>query len=93
MPKILAFDEDARRSLERGVDALADAVKVTIGPRGRNVVLDSTFGRIEAEVIAGMEVELVVRLRPQQRGSAARASEDVVVELAVEPQRTVRTGW
>jgi len=44
MPKILTFDEDARRSLERGVDALADTVRVTLGPRGRNVVIDSTFG-------------------------------------------------
>src|SRR5215467_12286512 len=44
MPKILSFDEDARRALERGVDKLADAVKVTIGPRGRNVVLDKSFG-------------------------------------------------
>ncbi len=44
MPKILSFDESARRSLERGVDALADTVKVTLGPRGRNVVLDSSFG-------------------------------------------------
>ena len=38
MAKILEFDEDARRALERGVNALADAVKVTIGPRGRNAV-------------------------------------------------------
>ena len=44
MPKILTFDEHARRSLERGVNALADAVKVTIGPRGRNVVIDKKFG-------------------------------------------------
>ena len=44
MPKILSFDEDARRALERGVDKLADAVKVTLGPRGRNVVLDKKFG-------------------------------------------------
>ncbi|REE98189.1 chaperonin GroEL [Thermomonospora umbrina] len=44
MAKILEFDEDARRSLERGVNALADAVKVTIGPRGRNVVIDKKFG-------------------------------------------------
>ena len=39
MSKIIAFDEDARRALERGVDKLADAVKVTLGPKGRNVVL------------------------------------------------------
>ncbi|WP_208026719.1 chaperonin GroEL [Rhabdothermincola sediminis] len=44
MPKILKFDEDARRSLEEGVNRLADAVKVTLGPRGRNVVLDKKFG-------------------------------------------------
>src|SRR5438270_172707 len=44
MAKILQFDEDARRALERGVNALADAVKVTIGPRGRNVVIDKKFG-------------------------------------------------
>jgi len=44
MPKILSFDEDARRALERGVDKLANTVKVTLGPRGRNVVLDKSFG-------------------------------------------------
>ena len=44
MPKILEFDEDARRALERGVDALADAVKVTLGPKGRYVVLDKKWG-------------------------------------------------
>jgi chaperonin GroEL len=44
MPKILEFDESARRSLERGVNALADTVKVTIGPKGRNVVIDKKWG-------------------------------------------------
>ncbi len=44
MAKILSFDEDARRALERGVDKLADTVKITIGPKGRNVVLDKSFG-------------------------------------------------
>ena len=44
MPKILRFDEDARHSLEVGVDKLADTVKVTLGPRGRNVVLEKKFG-------------------------------------------------
>ncbi|MGC3953261.1 MAG: chaperonin GroEL [Propionicimonas sp.] len=44
MPKILQFDEEARRSLERGVDALANAVKVTLGPKGRYVVLDKKWG-------------------------------------------------
>ena len=44
MAKILSFDEEARRALERGVDKLADTVKVTLGPKGRNVVLAKSFG-------------------------------------------------
>ncbi|HUI04876.1 MAG TPA: chaperonin GroEL [Acidimicrobiales bacterium] len=44
MPKILKFDEAARRGLESGVNKLADTVKVTLGPRGRNVVIDKKFG-------------------------------------------------
>ncbi len=44
MAKILKFDEDARRSLEAGVNRLADSVKVTLGPKGRNVVLDKKWG-------------------------------------------------
>src|SRR5579863_1228943 len=44
MAKILKFDDAARRGLETGVNKLADAVKVTIGPKGRNVVLDKRYG-------------------------------------------------
>ena len=44
MSKLLKFDDEARRSLEAGVNKLADAVKVTLGPKGRNVVLDKKFG-------------------------------------------------
>jgi chaperonin GroEL len=44
MAKMLEFDDEARRALERGVDALANAVKVTLGPRGRNVVIDKKWG-------------------------------------------------
>ncbi len=44
MAKILKFNEDARKKLETGVDTLANAVKVTLGPRGRNVVLEKSFG-------------------------------------------------
>src|SRR5207344_2078640 len=44
MAKILKFDEEARRALESGVNRLADTVKVTLGPRGRNVVLDKKWG-------------------------------------------------
>ena len=44
MPKTIAYDEEARRGLERGLNALADAVKVTLGPKGRNVVLEKKWG-------------------------------------------------
>lgn len=44
MAKIISFDEEARRSLERGMNQLADAVRVTLGPKGRNVVLDKKWG-------------------------------------------------
>jgi len=44
MAKLIAFDEEARRGLERGLNILADAVKVTLGPRGRNVVLEKKWG-------------------------------------------------
>jgi chaperonin GroEL len=44
MPKMIAFDEQARRSLETGMNQLADAVRVTLGPKGRNVVLDKKWG-------------------------------------------------
>src|SRR5690606_29974066 len=44
MAKDIVFREDARKRLERGVNALADAVKITLGPKGRNVVLDKKYG-------------------------------------------------
>jgi chaperonin GroEL len=44
MAKQIAFNEEARRGLERGMNILADAVKVTLGPRGRNVVLEKKWG-------------------------------------------------
>src|SRR5216117_4095200 len=44
MAKMIAFDEEALRALERGMNILADAVRVTLGPKGRNVVLDKKWG-------------------------------------------------
>ena len=44
MAKEILFDIDARKKMEAGVDKLADTVKVTIGPKGRNVVLDKSYG-------------------------------------------------
>ena len=59
--KMLLFDEEARRALERGANAVANAVKVTLGPKGRNVVLDKSFGapRITKDgVTVAKEIEL-----------------------------------
>src|SRR5947209_4893660 len=61
MPKIIAFDETARRALERGMNVLADAVKVTLGPKGRNVVLEKKWGAptiTNDGVSIAMEIEL-----------------------------------
>ena len=44
MAKQIQYGEEARRSLERGINALADTVKITLGPKGRNVVLDKKYG-------------------------------------------------
>ena len=44
MAKTIVFGEEARRAMQAGVDKLADTVKVTLGPKGRNVVLDKKFG-------------------------------------------------
>ncbi len=44
MAKQVVFEDTARRSLKKGIDRMADAVKVTLGPKGRNVVLDKKFG-------------------------------------------------
>ena len=44
MAKIIAFDEEARRGMERGLNTMADTVKITLGPKGRNVVLDKKWG-------------------------------------------------
>ncbi|MBN4062057.1 MAG: chaperonin GroEL [Flavobacteriales bacterium] len=61
MPKQILFDIDARDTLKRGVDALADAVKVTLGPKGRNVIIDKKFGAPQVTkdgVTVAKEVEI-----------------------------------
>jgi chaperonin GroEL len=61
MPKQILFDEQARRALEKGVNAVADAVKVTLGPKGRNVVLEKKFGApqiVNDGVTIAKEIEL-----------------------------------
>src|SRR3984885_7172162 len=61
MPKQIVYDEQARRALERGVDAVANTVKITLGPKGRNVVLEKKFGApqiINDGVTIAKEIEL-----------------------------------
>jgi chaperonin GroEL len=102
MAKILSFDEDARRALERGVDQLANAVKVTLGPRGRNVVLDKSFGPpviTNDGVTIAREVDLVdpyENLGAQLAKSVATKTNDVAGDgtttATVLAQAMVNTG-
>ncbi|MFD9943969.1 chaperonin GroEL [Nonomuraea sp. NPDC059023] len=79
MAKILEFDEDARRALERGVNALADAVKVTLGPRGRNVVIDKKFG---APTITndGVTIAREVELEDRYENLGAQLAKEVATK-------------
>ena len=61
MAKQIVFEEDARKALLRGIDAVADAVKVTLGPKGRNVILQKKFGApqiVNDGVTIAKEIEL-----------------------------------
>ncbi len=76
--KILKFDEDARRELRHGVDLLADAVKTTLGPRGRNVVLDKSYG---APVITkdGVTVAKEIDLKDRFHNMGAQLVKQVAI--------------
>ena len=66
MAKEISFDVDARNSLKAGVDALADAVKVTLGPKGRNVIIEKAFGAPHVTkdgVTVAKEIELEDKLQ------------------------------
>jgi chaperonin GroEL len=79
MPKILEFSTDARQSLERGVDRLADTVKVTLGPRGRNVVIDKKWG---APTITndGVTVAREVELEDHYENLGAQLAKEVATK-------------
>ena len=64
MAKIVKFDSDARTSMLKGVDILANTVKVTLGPKGRNVVIDKSYGapRTTKMVFSCKEIELEDKL-------------------------------
>ena len=64
--KMIAFNTDARDALKAGIDALADAIKVTLGPRGRTVAIDHKWGLptvINSGVVVAREIELLTRCR------------------------------
>jgi chaperonin GroEL len=79
MAKMISFSDEARRALERGVDALADTVKVTLGPRGRNVVLDKKFG---APVITndGVTIAREVELTDPYENLGAQLAKNVATK-------------
>src|SRR5436305_914949 len=92
MAKIIKFNEDARRALERGVDKMADAVKVTLGPRGRNVVLDKKFG---APTITndGVTIAREIELDDPQENLGAQLAKSVATktnDVAGDGTRTAR---
>ena len=79
MAKILNFNEEARKKLEKGVDTLADAVKVTLGPRGRNVVLEKSFG---APLITndGVSIAKEIELEDQFENMGAQLIKEVATK-------------
>jgi len=95
MAKILSFNEDARRALERGVDKLANTVRVTLGPKGRNVVLDKSYGApviTNDGVTIAREIELTdpfENLGAQLVKSVATKTNDGVI--TVEESNTLAT--
>jgi len=79
MAKQLVFDEEARRSLKEGVDALADALKVTLGPRGRNVVLDKKFGP-PAVVNDGVSIAKEIELKDPFENMGAQLAKEIATK-------------
>jgi chaperonin GroEL len=76
MAKKILFNEDARRSLEHGIDAVADAVKVTLGPKGRNVVLEKKFGAPQI-VNDGVTIAKEIELECHEENSGAQLIREV----------------
>ncbi len=76
MAKIIAFNEESRRALERGVNALADAVRITLGPKGRNVLLEKKFGAPQI-VNDGITVAKEIELEDPLENTGARLIQEV----------------
>ncbi|AZB73484.1 chaperonin GroEL [Synechococcus elongatus] len=76
MAKLILFNEESRQALERGVNALADAVKVTLGPRGRNVLLEKKFGAPEI-INDGVSIAKEIELEDPHENAGARLVQEV----------------
>src|SRR5512147_847144 len=76
MAKIIAFDEESRRSLEQGVNALANAVRITLGPKGRNVLLEKKFGAPQI-VNDGITVAKEIELEDPLENTGARLIQEI----------------
>ncbi len=79
MPKILQYDESARSSLERGVDALANAVKVTLGPKGRNVVIAKSYG-VPTITNDGVTIAREIELQDRHENLGAQLAKEVATK-------------
>jgi len=79
MAKIIAFREESRRALERGVNALADAVRITLGPKGRNVLLEKKFGAPQI-VNDGITVAKEIELSDPLENTGARLIREVAAK-------------
>jgi len=79
MPKILQYDEIARGSLERGVDALANAVKVTLGPKGRNVVIAKSYG-VPTITNDGVTIAREIELQDRHENLGAQLAKEVATK-------------
>ncbi|HEX2063459.1 MAG TPA: TCP-1/cpn60 chaperonin family protein, partial [Acidimicrobiales bacterium] len=79
MPKMLKFGDHARRSLEAGVDKLANSVKVTLGPRGRNVVLEKKFG-VPTITNDGVTIAREIQLEDPYENMGAQLVREVAIK-------------
>src|SRR5574344_1406490 len=76
MAKRIVFDEEARKSLLKGIDAVADAVKVTLGPKGRNVILEKKYGAPQI-VNDGVTIAKEIELKDGLENAGAQLLKDV----------------
>ena len=79
MSKLLQYDESARRSLERGVDALANAVRVTLGPKGRNVVIAKGYG-VPTITNDGVTIAREIELEDRHENLGAQLAKEVATK-------------